>query len=262
MKRPPATATYLYCLVRAPRRPDLGKAPRGLPGLAPPRALPAGDRLWLVAGDAPLSRYGADAIARGLRDLTWVSTRALAHEQVVEHCTQAGTVVPMKLFTLFTSDARAVRHIQRARPGLTRLLARLAGRQEWGVRLGFDPIRAAAAARGARRRDAGRSPGRDFLLRKRAEQDAARRLAARAQREATGLFRELARAATEARRRPIVTSDPAARVLLDAAFLVPAGRAARFRAAVRRLKRRLGPAGYEVTLTGPWPPYNFLAERA
>jgi len=52
-------ATYLYCLVRAPEKPSLAGAPPGLPGLSPPRALAAGDGLWLIAADAPLSRNTA-----------------------------------------------------------------------------------------------------------------------------------------------------------------------------------------------------------
>jgi hypothetical protein len=40
--------------------------------------------LFLVVADAPLARYGDDAIQRGLSDLDWVSRAAVAHEGVVE----------------------------------------------------------------------------------------------------------------------------------------------------------------------------------
>ena len=50
--------------------------------------------------------------------------------------------------------------------------------------------------------------------------------------------------------------------LLDAAFLVRRGQAKPFQAAARKAKARLGRDGYELTLTGPWPPYNFVAESA
>ena len=51
------------------------------------------------------------------------------------------------------------------------------------------------------------------------------------------------------------------RLLLDAAFLVRTGRAAAFRTAAATLGRRLA-SGYELTLSGPWPPYTFVAEPA
>src|SRR5688500_13572505 len=68
-------AVYLYVLVRSDRRPSLAGAPAGLPGTGPLRIIEAGPRLWLVAADAPLARYGEEPIARGLKDLDWVAER-------------------------------------------------------------------------------------------------------------------------------------------------------------------------------------------
>ena len=55
-----------------------------------------------------------------------------------------------------------------------------------------------------------------------------------------------------------VTREVAARVLLDAVFLVPARGARRFQSAVERAQTSLAENGCEVTLTGPWPPYHFV----
>ena len=49
-------------------------------------------------------------------------------------------------------------------------------------------------------------------------------------------------------------------VLLDGAFLVPRSRATAFRALVTREARRLGRVGYQVTVSGPWPPYTFVKD--
>ena len=54
----------------------------------------------------------------------------------------------------------------------------------------------------------------------------------------------------------------ASRLLLDAAFLVAHARRASFRAAAERAAARLGRDGYDLTLTGPWPPYNFVGDPA
>jgi len=55
---------------------------------------------------------------------------------------------------------------------------------------------------------------------------------------------------------------PGSRLLLDAAFLVPTSRTRTFRAAVKRKTKELGSAGVIVSLTGPWPPYNFISPSA
>ena len=71
-----------------------------------------------------------------------------------------------------------------------------------------------------------------------------------------GAFAELAGRAAESRRRePVGLLAP---LLLDAAFLVRRGQAAGFEKTVERWANRLADRACEVTLTGPWPPYNFI----
>jgi len=249
-------ATYVYCVVRRATRPGIDGVPGGLPDAEAPRLLDAGGGLWLVVATVPLGRYRSDAIEARLGDLEWVSRRAIAHEAVVESFARSATVIPMKLFTLFTTDDRARAHVARVRTRLERIARRVSGRQEWGVRLRFDSARAARreSARGtprARRAGAGTA----FLLRKKSEQEATRRLAGRARAGAARVFRELARHADAAVRRPVPAGTGA---VLDGAFLVKVGKAKRFREAAGHLAGRLRDDGYDLTLTGPWPPYNFV----
>src|SRR5690606_40228059 len=107
--------TYVYCLVRAGRRPSLRDVPPGMPDSGAPRLLDAGDRLWAVVTTVPAGEYGEGTLARGLQDLEWVGRRAMAHESVVEAFLDAPAVLPMQLFTLFTSDERALEHVARDR---------------------------------------------------------------------------------------------------------------------------------------------------
>jgi gas vesicle protein GvpL/GvpF len=209
--------------------------------------------------DAPLPEYDATSIQSHLQDLDWVSARALAHEEVVEHCGRAGTVVPMKLFTLFASDDRALEHIRADRARLDRILERIDGCQEWGVLVRFDEARAKQMAADGSRGEAGKGTGTAFLLRKKVEQEASRTLLVRLRSEMDEVFSDLAGHASESRRREPVASSP---LLLDGAFLVRSGQAAGFEKTVDRWAKRLTERACEVTLTGPWPPYNFIDEEA
>jgi hypothetical protein len=260
-------ATYLYCLVRGPREPSLAGAPPGLPGLSPLRALDAGGGLRLIAASAPLSQYGSEEIQRRLSDLSWVSARALAHEAVIEHFAGAGAVLPMKLFTLFSSDERAVASIigggygPESRERLDRVLDRVDGRVEWGIRIRLDDVRAREVLAAEARAAGSQGSGKAFLLRKKLEQDASRELAVRLRAEMDAAFAELAAGAAEAvRREPAASPESGGRLLLDAAFLVSRERGAEFEAIVERCAGRLAPRACDVTLTGPWPPYHFIEE--
>lgn len=271
-----ATATYVYCVVQSDTAPDLAGAPAGLPETSPPRALPLAAGLWLVAAGAPLPEYSGEAIDSHLADLDWVGERALAHEQVVEHFAAAYPVLPMKLFTLFASEERAAARLRERQEEIGRVLARIAGRVEWGVRVFFQEAKArqvvSAGAEAAKEGPA--ASGKSFLLRKKAEQEGARTLTRRARAEADHAYEELARHAVAARRHEAGAGSAggdgaaSARLLLDAAFLIPKGNGDKgeggegFEDAVQRWADHLAGHGCELTLTGPWPPYNFIEEPA
>ena len=257
--------TYVYCLVWNDRAPALGRPPRGLPGAGPPRVISGGDHLWLVVSDAPHDRYGEEAIDRGLKDLDWVSACAVGHQSVIGRFSRSKAVIPLTLFTLFRSDERAAAHFRAQRARLRRLADRVSGHCEMGVRILFDEAAAAKAADRDATRDAkarGRTGGTSFLVRKQALRNAGAVAAAEARARAEDVFEQLSRLASDATRRAPEVGDPTAgRLVLDAAFLVPAGKVSAFRTAVRRAVKPL-PDCDEVTLTGPWPPYSFVGEAA
>jgi hypothetical protein len=255
-------ATYVYCVLRRDKAPPLARAPKGLPGMAAPRAVAAGPGLWLVVADAPLERYGEAAIEKGLRDLEWVSSCAVPHEAVIEHASRAGTVLPMKLFTLFRSDERAVQHVSSQRKRIDRLITRLEGREEWGLRIILDEAAAVRRAASEAKDQAPGASGTAFLLRKKKQQDAARDAIAQGQERSARLFDELSALADDARRRAPPPGPVGQRILLDAAFLVGRGKLRTFQSRAKKAAAAFAKEGYGLTLTGPWPPYNFVAESA
>jgi Gas vesicle synthesis protein GvpL/GvpF len=255
-----ASATYLYCLVHAGRAPSLTAAPRGLPGTGVLRLLAASPDLWLVAADAPLARYGSGPVERGLRDLEWVAVRGAAHARVVGHFARRLTTLPMKLFTLFTGDDRAIAHVRADEARVRRILARVDGRREWGVLVRLDP---ALVRRRARRGPPATAPaaraGTRFLLAKKREREVARAILREGRAAVEEAFEELSALADSSRRRPAVELE-GSRLALDAALLVDAGREPRVKQSARRIARILAGHGYRLSLTGPWPAYNFVGD--
>ena len=257
------TLTYVYCIVRSARRPTVPRiAP--MPGAAGLRALTAGAGLWLIVSDVPAEEYAEDALTRGLQDLQWVGSRAMAHQTVIERFLKARAVLPMKLFTLFTSDERALNHVTRNARRIERVLARVDRQLEWGVRLTFDETAVAGARAGvspSRRASPGSTEtGAAYLSRKKDVRDRTRLQLAQARSAGERWYRAVARQATAAHRRKAMEGTArGSRLIVDAAFLVPARRSTAFRAEVRRQARDLGAAGVAVSLTGPWPPYNFVS---
>src|SRR5262249_6083507 len=176
---------------------------------------------------------------------------------VVEYFARRRPTLPMKLFTIFASDERAMEHLRGDRPRLDRMISRVADHDEWALRVLFD--RKASVPSGSLRRSARtKSSGSSYLSRKKAQRDASIERGQRAQETVADLYDRLAARARLARRRSGDIQSQPATLLLDAAFLVPRSRTASFRGSAAREARSLAPQGYTVTLTGPWPPYSFV----
>lgn len=261
----PSSATYTYCVVSNATRPRPPRKTTALPGMGPVRLLDVEPGLFLAVADAPIDRYGEQAINRGLSDLDWVSRAAVAHEAVVESFNGASAILPMKLFTLFADDDRALAHVRGDAARIRAAAKRVANHHEWGIRVMLDRARASASTRSARSAKPGvdgrKSTGVAYLTRKKAQRDAGIELAERARETVSRTFDRFAARATIARRKAAselpVQGGP---LLLDAAFLVPRGRARTFRSLAAREAKSLAARGYTLTLTGPWPPYSFVQD--
>jgi hypothetical protein len=234
------------------------RAPAGLPGAGRPDLLEIAPRLFAVVTDVPLPEYSPERVEGKLRNLDWVAEIAVAHEKVVEYfASRAGaTILPMKLFTMFASREKARADLRARKNILTPALRRVRGCQEWGVRIVRTDGRAPAAPRAEGPHGAG--PGARFLAAKKQLRDDAARGAKEAGEAAEQAYRMLVPLARSSKRRIDVPEAATAPPLVDAAFLVPVGGTARFRAAAKRAAAGCRSAGADMTLTGPWPAYNFV----
>ncbi|HET9266155.1 MAG TPA: GvpL/GvpF family gas vesicle protein [Vicinamibacterales bacterium] len=249
-----ASATYVYCVVHRGGPVGVRRMPPGVPGSSRPALLDISDGLSIAVSTVPLDVYGPEQIERRLHDLEWVANIALGHEAVVEHIGKIGgaTVVPMKLFTMFSEPERAVEEMRSRRRQLSAVIKRIKDCQEWGVRV----TRSAGTPQQQTRTRPIRT-GVDFLAAKKRARDDERDLSARLHAEAEGVLLQLGRVSKQAKRRlpPDAAAPPP---LLEAAFLVPRSGSARFKAAARQAARRCRTAGGDLALSGPWPAYNFI----
>ncbi|MGK5743129.1 GvpL/GvpF family gas vesicle protein [Micromonospora sp. URMC 103] len=249
------TGRWLHGVVR---EADLGVL-TALPGMVgePVRPVRA-DGLAAVVSGVPLAEYGEEALRRNLEDLAWLERAARAHHRVVDALARAGAVVPARLATVHHDDDRVAASLAARRTELVALLDRLTGRREWGVKgyvvPGATPqVEETAGPGGA---------GAAYLRRRRAQLDAredGQRVAAAA---AAAVHEALARHAVAARRHPPQDrrlSGASTAMALNGAYLVDTEALAGFAGLVEALGARHPELRLE--LTGPWPPYSFVAER-
>ena len=245
---------YVYGIVESEGAPP-GSGP-GVPDTGDVRTVAVADGLYLVLADADAKAWAEDAIGDGLRDMDWVGARAIAHAEVLASFLARQALIPMKAFTLFSSEARALDDVRARLETVRTVLARVRGSVEWGLRMRFDE----QAARERQLRAASEKPasGAAFRQRKTQLHESAKNARADAYAAARGVAERIAKIAREAR----VVPAPAAAggtssLLLEVAYLAPRASSAEIEALIAGERDALAAVGVEPELTGPWAPFHF-----
>ncbi|GAA2882070.1 GvpL/GvpF family gas vesicle protein [Streptosporangium fragile] len=246
--------TYLYAITLGAG----GAPPADVPGVAgaPVRTVTHDDLVAYVS-PVPLDRFGEEPLRRSLEDLDWVGETARAHHRVVEAVAGRAPTAPVRLVTIYSSEDQVRDLLHRRRDDFAAVLARVAGRREWGVKVYANPVTAGSPAEGEGLAEA-EKPGTAYLRRRReslrSRDEAWRAAAAHAER----VHAELAAVAVASRRHRPQDPQLSGRddwMVLNGAYLVEEERGEEFTAAVDALRGQ----GVEVELTGPWAPYSFTA---
>lgn len=253
------TAVYVYCVCRAARRPRMGRVPAGVPGSTSPETQQVASALWLVTSHVPLDLYGPGSLEPRLQNLDWVAEVAVAHERINEFLARRKgmVVLPLKLFTMFSSPEKAGADVRARRTAIDRAIRHVAGCEEWGIRVTRAATAAALPSDGPQSRT-----GTGFLRARKAARDSALTARAGSLAAAEAALGRLTRFAEDVHRRARRAEPGTNPPILEAALLVRTDARARFTAEARRQASTLAQAGADLALTGPWPAYNFVGLEA
>lgn len=248
---PADTVTWVYGVLAAPVSDAILKRLPRLPEGGAPRAIALGGALSVVVAHVPREPFEAGTLESRLQDIDWVSRYASAHHAVIARLGRRGTVLPLRIFTVFDSDDRAVRTIGRNRARLAALATRIGARAEWVLRVHRPTPRAARTTPRRTEADSGTA-----FLRERAR--AQRERVARARvidAGVTALIDDLTTLADDAVERAV---EPGTSALAEAAFLIGNRNLGRFKRALTKSSASLRREGCRIALTGPWPVYSFV----
>ncbi|KUL39965.1 GvpL/GvpF family gas vesicle protein [Streptomyces regalis] len=259
---------YVYAVCR-PFRSALQAQLSGVAG-APPKQL-THHGLIAVVSTVPEADFAEEPLRAHLEDLDWLTATARAHQQVIDALTVVTTPLPLRLATVFRDDS-GVRSMMEAREeDFRRVLDRLEGRVEWGVKVYAETERAGPTERAGLTEPAetggGPEPkavsGRDYLRRRRMQTQAREDVWHRAAAFAGRLHETLSSFAEESRLHApqnSALSRASGQNVFNAAYLVPRADSEEFVELVDQAKDDA--PGIRVELTGPWAAYSFTGEFA
>ncbi len=250
---------YLYAFARAGHpMPDRAEAVDGSDRL---NVVTSSDLAAFVTpvDDVDFSQGVIDARAK---DVEWLGSIGYRHQSVMNALMHGGTIIPLRAFTLFASEESLRRHLESERARLVKLLDRLEGKQEWTLRIEFDPqlwsealVRRVDTLRALADEIAGAAAGKAFLLRKKLDDEKKR-----ASREAEQqVVSEVERAVMETLACDTVaeTRQQRSGAFPQINVLLKRDEEARLEQLRDALARRYAAEGVTLALTGPWPPYTF-----
>ena len=211
-----------------------------------------------VSGEA----FSQEAIDARAGDLEWLGAIGYRHQDVVSDLMKRTAIVPLRAFTLFSSEEALRTYLHEQAEMLAKVLERLDGKQEWTLRVEFEPSRwsESLATRIASLRDlqneiASAAPGKAFLLRKKLDEEK-KRASHAAEQEVVA---EVERLVIDTLSCETIAETRERR---DGAFpqinvLLNRDEEAKLQELHGKMTGRYEAEGVTLGLTGPWPPYTF-----
>jgi len=259
---------YVYGIV--PATAHFAGAPRGLEDAPVSLELAADGRTSAVVSVLAYDDYAPEALESKVGEVEWLSPRAVAHDQVLSWVSDRTAVVPLPMFTLFSS-AEAVRGMLADRSASIRAtLDRLATHREYALRVyrvDAEVLRhmseLSPRMREMERAAENVTPGQRYLLQRKVEAERKSELRYVSQRIAAEIFDTLGSHSVERARSPIpqVNTEASHGVqILNAAFLVSSSQYDAFQAALGTLVSAHTQHGFRFDFTGPWPAYHFVTD--
>jgi hypothetical protein len=237
---------YLYAVTKS----GAGDPPpvRGVDGQARIEAISsAGLTCWISR--VPSSEFG-ESFSKRLEDLDWLAAVSVRHQRAVAAIAESRDTLPARLGTVFLSDASLEADIRKRKAALDADLRRIAGTQEWGIKVFVSPQPAVLPAKVR--------TGKEYLQ---AKSSLLR------SRKPPGLSEEVKKFAHELERLAVATAEGGKisggtpYLHYQASILLKRTDRPKLEKLLRRFSRQWKDT-HKIECSGPWPPYSFVSRSA
>ena len=253
---------YVYCLSNSPPElvPDIEF--QGLKSLR-------FDDFYVIVKYVSESEFSEENLKINLSDIQWLEKNAREHIRVIGMIMVHSAVIPFKFGTIYQSEAGLKKFIEDYSDSLTENLLYLEWKEEWAVKIycdrkmlseQIDELSEEAAT--LENQIMASSPGKAFLL-KRKKTDLVEnemdRLCKIYGQEYYIEFKNLSESDSLHNLMPKEYTGRNDTMILNATFLVRKDKVNDLISTVRLLKKKYSRLGFDIEITGPWPPFSFIS---
>jgi len=220
-----------------------------------------------VVSDVSLGEFGEEALASNLNNMDWLTAKVQAHQSVLDRLSRARTVVPMRFCTVYSSECRVQEMLAQQHDYFVDTLARVEGKQEWGVKVycatqvladkvvGLSDVVKSLNSELAEKSEAGA-----YFLKKKID-DAIiterERITDEVVQDSHNRLWMRSWEAVVNRLQGRDVTNRAEDMVLNGAYLVSQDCVEAFQTELDELRKNYAEPGFSYDLSGPWPPYNF-----
>jgi len=257
---------YVYAITSSlslVRLPEKGIDPTYPVCALPDRAIQA------IVSKVSLGEFGQDVLETNLQSPQWLAAKVYAHESISEAVLAHCTLIPIRFCTIFESESRVREMLGEHHDDFVNTLTRLEGKKEWGLKVFGDSAilaqRIGEVSDRVKRLEmemAEKSGGAAYLWRKRLDEAIAVEIDRVSIECAQRGHDRLSSHAEESVTNPLQGKEITSRkeeMILNGAYLVADERLGAFQAELAGLEDEYGALGFSFQVSGPWPPYNFVA---
>jgi hypothetical protein len=205
-----------------------------------------------------LEEYSQTAIDRRAGDVEWLGAIGYRHQSVMNDLMHGGTIIPLRAFTLYSDPAVLRKQLDEHSELYAKILGRLDGKQEWTLRVEFEPeawhnalVQRVESLRNLAAEAEKAGSGKAFLLRKKLDEEKKRVSRDEEQKVVAEIERaildKLACDTVAETRQQRSGAFPQINVLINRDE----------EAVLQEIANRYSGEGIAVAITGPWPPYSF-----
>src|SRR5207247_3737254 len=92
-------------------------------------------KLAALASRVSSADYATAAVEKLSGDMSWLSARAMAHDRVLTWAHANGAVIPLPMFSLWSTEAAVARKLTTKARQMQKLLTRVTDADEYGLRI-------------------------------------------------------------------------------------------------------------------------------
>lgn len=239
--------------------------------------------LEAVVSKVSLEKFSSGEIQRKAKeDLGWIKKNAEIHEKVIEEAMNLTKnsisgkakkredilgAIPMKFGAIFETKERLERLLKKRYLEFEKTLKKLAGKQEWAVKVYLDlklfkeEVKKASSSAKAKEKEIASMPeGIAYFAQKEIDDIVSKEADKILQRHIGDIFETLKKHAKDGIKGKILDKELTGEslpMILNTAFLISRKKLEDFEKEINELNARYKPKGFILKYSGPWPPYHF-----